>query len=220
MLAAASASVYSVMKNSLPVCLMTGGCGGDVAWLSATQRLGHRRHFPRPAQVDAGLSRLRQGLGEIRPVLLSLAAAARQEGATDDRLLCAAWSPTEATPGGNSQVEIIVIIRSLSLGNETHNTHTTVERLVLDYLGRLVPEETLTHSHPSWSSESFINFLHLLRSIASSSFSLRARQSSLTTSLQVLFGLPLGLGPSTSYSMRFFNQSQSNLQGTKGCQKV
>jgi len=30
-LAAASASLYSVMKNSLPVCLMTGGCGGDVA---------------------------------------------------------------------------------------------------------------------------------------------------------------------------------------------
>ena len=38
-------------------------------------------------------------------------------------------------------------------------------------------------------------------------FSLRAWQSSRTTSLQVLFGLPLGLGPSTSYSMHFFTQS-------------
>jgi len=34
----------------------------------------------------------------------------------------------------------------------TH-THTTVKRpLVRDNPGRLVPEETLTHSHPSWSS--------------------------------------------------------------------
>ena len=37
-------------------------------------------------------------------------------------------------------------------------------------------------------------------------FSLHAWQSSFTTSLQVLFGLPLGLGPSTSYSMHFFTQ--------------
>jgi len=35
-------------------------------------------------------------------------------------------------------------------------------------------------------------------------FSLRAWQYSFTISLQVLFGLPLGLGPSTSYSMHFF----------------
>ena len=54
-----------------------------------------------------------------------------------------------------------------------------------------------------------INFLHLLRSIASSLFSLRAWQSSLTTSLQVLFVLPLGLGPCASYSMHFFAQSSS-----------
>ena len=36
-------------------------------------------------------------------------------------------------------------------------------------------------------------------------FSLRAWQSTLTTSLQVLFGLPLGLGPSASYSMHFLH---------------
>jgi len=47
-------------------------------------------------------------------------------------------------------------------------------------------------------------------SIAYSVFSLRAWQSSWTTSLQVLFVLPLGLGPSTSYSMCFFTQSLSS----------
>ena len=70
-----------------------------------------------------------------------------------------------------------------------------------------------THTHPDHRT-SFINFLHLLRSIASSVFSLRAWQSSLTTSLQVLFGLPLGLGPSTSYSMHFFTQSSSSFRST------
>ena len=45
---------------------------------------------------------------------------------------------------------------------------------------------------------SFICFFHLLRSIASSLFNLRARQSFCTTSVQVFFGLPLGQAPSTS----------------------
>jgi len=45
----------------------------------------------------------------------------------------------------------------------------------------------------------FISFFHLPRSIASSLFKLRAWQSFCTTSLHVLFGLPLGLEPSTSY---------------------
>jgi len=62
-----------------------------------------------------------------------------------------------------------------------------------------------THTHPVHQT-SFINFLHLLRSIASSVFKWHAWQSFSTTSLQVLFGLPLGLGPS-SYSMHFFTQS-------------
>ena len=69
-----------------------------------------------------------------------------------------------------------------------------------------------THTHPDHQT-SFINFLHLLRSIASSVFSLRAWQSSLTTCLQVLFGL----GPSTSYSMHFFTQSSSSFLSTCPC---
>ena len=47
----------------------------------------------------------------------------------------------------------------------------------------------------------FTSFFHLPRSIASSLFKLRAWQSFCTTSLQVLFGRPLGLEPSTSYSI-------------------
>jgi len=34
-------------------------------------------------------------------------------------------------------------------------------------MGEPVPEETFTHSHPSWSSNIPICFLHLLRSTAS-----------------------------------------------------
>ena len=49
----------------------------------------------------------------------------------------------------------------------------------------------------------FISFFHLQRSIASSLFKLRAWQSFCTTSLHVLFGLPLGLEPSTWYSIHF-----------------
>jgi len=56
----------------------------------------------------------------------------------------------------------------------------------------------------------FISFFHLLRSIASSLFKLRVWQSFCTTSFHVFFGLPLGLEPSTSYSINpisvFFSQ--------------
>ena len=56
----------------------------------------------------------------------------------------------------------------------------------------------------------FISFFHLPQSIASSLFKLRAWQSFCTTSVHVLFGLPLGLEPSTSYSIHFFTQSVSS----------
>ena len=71
-------------------------------------------------------------------------------------------------------------------------------------VGRCQKKHSPTHTHPD-DRTSFISFLDLLWSIASSS--LCAWQSFLTTSLQDLFGLPLGLGPSTSYSMHFFTQS-------------
>ena len=58
----------------------------------------------------------------------------------------------------------------------------------------------------------FISFFHLPQSIASSLFKLRAWQSFCTTSLHVL--LPLGLEPSTSYSIHFFTQSVSSFCNT------
>ena len=80
-------------------------------------------------------------------------------------------------------------------------------------VGRYQKKHSPTHTHPDHRT-SFIIFLYLQRSMASSLLSLRAWQSSRTTSLQVLFGLPLGLGPSTSYSIHFFTQSSSSFRST------
>ena len=80
-------------------------------------------------------------------------------------------------------------------------------------VGRYQKKHSPTHTHPDHRT-SFINFLHLLWSTASSLFSLRAWQSFSTISLQVLFGLPLGLGHFTLYSMHFFTQSSSSLRST------
>jgi len=71
------------------------------------------------------------------------------------------------------------------------------------------PPTHLPNHHPI-----FISFFHLPRSIASSLFKLHAWQSFCTTSLHVLFGLPLGLKPSTSYSIHFFTQSVSSFRST------
>ena len=71
-----------------------------------------------------------------------------------------------------------------------------------------------THHHHPDHHPIFISFFHLLRSIASSLFKLRAWQSFCTTSFHVLFGLPLGLETSTSYSIHFFTQSVSSFRST------
>ena len=63
-------------------------------------------------------------------------------------------------------------------------------------VGRYQKKHSPAHTHPGQRT-SFITFLHLQRSTSSSLFSLRAWQSSRTTCFQVLFGLPLGLEPST-----------------------
>jgi len=96
-------------------------------------------------------------------------------------------------------------------GSSVQHTHTQPFNgrwSVTTRVGRYQKKHSPTHTQPGHRT-SFISFLHLLRSITSSVFSLCAWQSSLTTSLQVLFGLPLGLGLSTSYSMHFFTQSSS-----------
>jgi len=56
----------------------------------------------------------------------------------------------------------------------------------------------------------FISFFYVLRSTASSQFKLRAWQSFCITSPHVPFGLPLGVEPSTSYSIHFFTKSVSS----------
>ena len=81
----------------------------------------------------------------------------------------------------------------------THTKTTTILwPFVRFYLGEPVPAKTFTHSHLSWSS----TILYQLP------------PSFCTTSLQVLFGLPLGLELSTSYSMHFFTQSLSSFCNT------
>jgi len=79
-------------------------------------------------------------------------------------------------------------------------------------VSRYQKKHSPTH-HPDHHSI-FISFFHLPRSIASSLFKLRAWQSSCTTSFHVLFGLPLGLEPSTSYSIHFFTQTVSSFRST------
>jgi len=73
-------------------------------------------------------------------------------------------------------------------------------------VGRYQKKHSPTHTHLDHQT-SFINFLHLPRSILCVQF----------TCLTVLFdnlspGLLLGLGPSTSYSMHFFIQSSSSFR--------
>jgi len=80
-------------------------------------------------------------------------------------------------------------------------------------VGRYQKKHSPTHTHPD-HRPAFNTLLRLQRSIASSLFSLRVLQSSRTTSLRVLFGLPLGLGRSTSYSIHFFTQSSSSFRST------
>ena len=80
--------------------------------------------------------------------------------------------------------------------------------------GEPVPEVTLTHP-PSWSSS---NLCQLLPSTSIHSI-LLVQITCLaiffcTTSFHVLFGLPLGLEPSTSYSTHFFTQSVSSFRST------
>jgi len=60
--------------------------------------------------------------------------------------------------------------------NYAKNTHNLLTAFCLGLSGLYQKKHSPTHTHPDhWTS--FVNFLHLLRSIASSLFSLRAWQS-------------------------------------------
>ena len=97
--------------------------------------------------------------------------------------------------------------------NYTHNRLTAFVLSGTTLVGWYQKKHSPTHTKPDHRT-SFIILLHLQRSMASSLFILRAWQSSRTTSLQVLFGLPLGLGPWTLYAIHFFTQSSSSFRGT------
>ena len=81
----------------------------------------------------------------------------------------------------------------------THNCfgHLTGTTQVSRYQKKHSPTQP-THTFPA-HQPSFISFLYLPQSIASSLLKLCAWQSFRTTSNHVLFGLRLGLEPSTSY---------------------
>jgi len=94
-------------------------------------------------------------------------------------------------------LEGILIILGGYVTKKTH-THTTILRICGICLGQPGWAGTRRNIHPlhsSWSSIIPICFLHLLRHMASSVFNPRALQSFSTISLQVFFGLPLGLVP-------------------------
>ena len=92
------------------------------------------------------------------------------------------------------------------------NGYTTIQPFVRDYQGWPVPEETFTHSHPSWSSDILYQLppSTTIHSIPLVQF----------TCLTVLF-LNLSPGPLWSscwsrilYSMHFFTQSSSPFRNT------
>ena len=93
-------------------------------------------------------------------------------------------------------------------------THTTHNQQQQPFYGPLSGTTRVSRSQKKHSPTHhldhppiFISFFHLPRSIASSLFKLRAWQSFCTNSFHVLFGLPLCLEPSTSYSIHFFTSS-------------
>jgi len=76
-------------------------------------------------------------------------------------------------------------------------------------LSQYQKKQSPTYTHRGHQS-SLICFLHLLRSMSSSLFNLRAWQSFSTVYVQVFCGLPLGLAPFSSYSIHFFTQLLSS----------
>jgi len=142
-------------------------------------------------------------------------AAASQPSRSPRTSAAPPFAPSHATHTRHNMMQQAIVMCTQKLTPQNTHTHTQpfngrwsgTTRVG----GRYQKKHSSTHTHPDHRT-SFINFLHLPRSIASSVFSLRAWQSSFTTFLQVLFGLPLGLGPSTSYSLHFFHLTPQNRQ--------
>jgi len=89
--------------------------------------------------------------------------------------------------------------------NNNNNRFTVLCRGLFGWAG------TRRNIHPpSWSSSSLYQLLPSTTIHTILPVQITWRQSFCTTSLHVFFGLPLGLEPSTSYSIHFFTQSVSS----------
>ena len=97
----------------------------------------------------------------------------------------------------------------------TLTTSTTIVLwpFVRDYPGKPVPEETFTHP-PSWSSSNLYQLLPCTTIHSNVRVQIACLAIFCTTSLHILFGLPLGVEPSTSYYVHFFTQSVSFFRNT------
>ena len=106
-------------------------------------------------------------------------------------------------------------LSSVNMSSDSNmNAQSVLKAIVLLYdTSSQIYNNTTTH-HPD-HYPIFISIFHLPRYIASSLFKLCAWQSFCTTSFHVLFGLPLGLELSTSYSIHFFSQSVSSFRSTR-----
>jgi len=96
------------------------------------------------------------------------------------------------------------------LPKKNSNNNNNNNRFTALCPGLLGWASTRRNTHPpSWSSSSLYQLLPSTTIHSLLLVQLRAWQSFCTTSFHVLFGLPLGLEPSTSYSIHFFTQSVS-----------
>jgi len=112
---------------------------------------------------------------------------------------------------------LLSFICSFALHRHTH-AHAHTQTHTQPFYGCLIlwagtrKKHSLTHTYRGHQS-SLICFLHQLRSMASSLF-IYMPDSLFPQSVQVFFGLPLDLTPSTSYSIHFFTQSLSSFHST------
>ena len=137
----------------------------------------------------------------------------RGNSTENDHLSCARQILCCTKPASQSVSNIMAVINQKSLTEQQQQQQPFYGPLSgTTRVSQYQKKHSPTH-HPDYHPI-FISFFHLLRSIASSLFKLRAWQSFCTTSFHVLFGLALGLEPSTSYSIHFFTQSVSSFHST------
>jgi len=99
-----------------------------------------------------------------------------------------------------------------SLDSDTQPFYGSVE-IVRGNPGEPVPEETFTH-YTNRGHQSFLSAFSIYYDTWHPPYSIHVLYSLFPQSLQVFFDLPLGLVPSTLYSIHFFTQSLSSFRST------